>query len=174
MDRAEEWRNHIQFRAPLIVDKSPVSIDSRSKPDVRSVAEHIENIRLVLNPSVTDLANLFDISRQAVYKWLSGESIPDQEKQSRIIKLSQIADSFNAAKISRTDSLLKIKTFNGLSLMELLKTGDDCSTHVADLIAEAKAMDASYKRSGLAISKAKPTSDWLSYASIPGSSEQEI
>lgn len=173
MDRTEEWRHHIQPRVTFVVDKSAESSDRFSAPDVRSSAEHIENIRSVLSPSVADLANLFDITRQAVYKWLSGDSIPEPEKLHRIVKLSQIADAFNAAKISRAGSLLKMKTFNGRSLMDLLKTGEDCTAQVAALIAEAKVMEASYKRSGLASSNAKPTSDWQSYVSIPGSPEQD-
>jgi len=173
MDRTEEWRHHIQPRVTFVVDKSAESSDHFSAPDVRSSVEHIENIRSVLSPSVADLANLFDITRQAVYKWLSGDSIPEPEKLHRIVKLSQIADAFNAAKISRAGSLLKMKTFNGRSLMDLLKTGEDCTAQVAALIDEAKAMEASYKRSGLASSKAKPTSDWQSYVSIPGSPEQD-
>ena len=173
MDRTEEWRHHIQPRVTFVVDKSAESSDHFSAPDVRSSVEHIENIRSVLSPSVADLANLFDITRQAVYKWLSGDSIPEPEKLHRIVKLSQIADAFNAEKISRAGSLLKMKTFNGRSLMDLLKTGEDCTAQVAALIDEAKAMEASYKRSGLASSKAKPTSDWQSYVSIPGSPEQD-
>ncbi|WAR44952.1 helix-turn-helix domain-containing protein [Methylomonas rapida] len=173
MDRTEEWRHHIQPRVAFVVDKVPESTDLPATPDVRTAVEHIDNIRSVLNPSVADLANLFDISRQAIYKWLSGDSIPEPEKLDRIVKLSQIADDFNAEKISRAGSLLKMKTFNGRSLMDLLKAGEDCTMQVTALIKEAKAMEVSYQRSGLANSKAKLTSDWQSYLSIPGSSEQD-
>ena len=55
--------------------------------------------------------------------------------------------------------------------MDLLKTGDDCTAQVLALISEAKAMEASYQKSGLASSKAKPTNDWQAYVSIPGSIE---
>jgi transcriptional regulator with XRE-family HTH domain len=173
MNRAEEWCHHIQPRVGFVVNKSVGAADYPSTLDVRTAVEHIENIRSVLNPSVADLANLFDITRQAVYKWLSGDSIPEPEKLERIEKLSRIADAINAAKISRASSLLKMKTFNGRSLMDLVKAGEDCTTHVTALIAEAKAMEASYDLSGLASSKAKPTSDWQSYVSIPGSFEQD-
>ena len=139
--------------------------------DVRSPVEHIENIRTVLNPSVSDLAHLFDVTRQAVYKWLAGDSTPEEEKLKRIIKLSGIADTFKAANISRAGSLLKMKTFNGRSLLDLLKTSEDCTAQVSALISEAKAMEASYQKSGLATSKAKPTNDWQASISIPGAIE---
>jgi transcriptional regulator with XRE-family HTH domain len=170
-DRIEKWSGHIQPRVSIIFYNPVATVKHRLVLDVRTSVEHIENIRSVLNPSVSDLAGLFDVTRQAVYKWLSGDSIPEPDKLNRIVKLSEIADTFNAAKISRAGSLLKMKAFNGQSLMDLLKTGDDCTAQVLALISEAKAMEASYQKSGLAASKAKPTNDWQAYVSIPGSIE---
>lgn len=172
MDRAEVWRHHLQPRVGFVVD-SPEKVSANSShADVRTPAEHVENIRKVLNPAIADLANLFDISRQAIYKWLSGESSPEPEKMDRLLELSRIADAFSAANILRAGSMLKMKTFDGRSLMDLLKAGESCSAQVATLIAEAKAMEASYGRSGIAESKAKPTSDWQSSISIPGFPEE--
>ena len=166
-DRVEEWLNHIQSRtnAPVSTLSQPANLD------VRSPVEHIENIRTVLNPSVSDLASLFDVTRQAVYKWLAGDSTPEEVKLKRIINLSEIADTFKAANISRAGSLLKMKAFNGQSLLDLLKTDKDCTAQVSALISEAKAMEVSYQKSGLATSKAKPTNDWQASISIPGAIE---
>ena len=170
-DRIEEWSGYIQPRVSIVLNNAVATVNHPSVLDVRTPVEHIENIRSVLNPSVSDLAGLFDVTRQAVYKWLSGDSIPEPDKLNRIVKLSEIADTFNAAKISRAGSLLKMKAFNGQSLIDLLKTGDDCTAQVLALISEAKALEASYQKSGLASSKAKPTNDWQAYVSIPGSIE---
>lgn len=171
LDHAESWRRYIQPRVQFIVDAADVSLASLARPDVRTAAEHISNIRSALNPSVADLAALFDVSRQAIYKWLSGDSTPESEKLDRIIELSRIADAFKTAGVSRAGTLLKMKTFSGRSLMELIKSGESREEHVQALITEAKAMETSYKQSGLAESKSKPTSDWQSIISIPGSSE---
>ncbi len=171
INRAEEWRDHIQPRVAFSFNKTDALTDTSPRPDIRTAIEHIENIRSVLNPSIADLANLCDITRQAIYKWLSGDSTPEPVNLHRIMALSQIADTFATAKVSRASSLLKMKAFNGQSLLDLLKTGKNCNDQVATLIAEAKSMEASYKRSGLASSKAKSTNDWQSYISIPGSTE---
>lgn len=56
--------------------------------------------------------------------------------------------------------------------MDLIKSGENRHEHVAALISEAKEMESSYNQSGLANSKSKPTSDWQSSVSIPGSSER--
>lgn len=172
LDRAESWRHHVQPRVPFILDTAETSADSADRPDVRTAAEHIENIRNVLNPPVADLAALFDVSRQAVYKWLSGSSTPEDDKLGRIIELSRIADAFQAAGVSRAGTLLRMKAFAGRSLMDLINSGGNRHEHVTALIIEARAMEASYKDSGLAASKSRATSDWQTSISIPGSSEQ--
>lgn len=174
LDSAELWPRHIQSRVSLILDAdaSEASINSTKHADVRTAAEHIENIRNVLNPAVADLATLFDVSRQAIYKWLTGSSNPEQDKLDRIVELSRIADAFHTAGVSRAGNLLKMKTFGGRSLMDFIKSRENRDEHVALLISEAKLMEASYKQSGLATSKSKPTSDWLSSISIPGSAER--
>ncbi|MCG9025472.1 helix-turn-helix domain-containing protein [Laribacter hongkongensis] len=172
LDRTESWRHHIQPRVPFILDAADASTGGAERPDVRTASEHIESIRNVLNPAIADLAGLFDVSRQAIYKWLSGDSTPEPDKLNRIVELSRIADAFQAAGVSRAGALLKMKAFAGRSLMDLIKSGENRSEHVAALISEAKAMEASYKQSGLATSKSKSSSDWQSSISIPGSSER--
>jgi DNA-binding XRE family transcriptional regulator len=143
--------------------------DSQTRrPDFRSVSDHIRNIRQVLNPAIADLAAVFDVSRQSIYKWIDGESTPEPDKFDRIRALSQAADAFRNAGVTRASSLLKMKAFQGRSLMDLAAAGQLVPLHIQSLIAEAKVMDAAYDRSGLAKSKAKPSDDWRAEASIPG------
>lgn len=172
LSRADSWRHHVQPRVPFVLDTVGAAADNADRPDVRTAAEHIENIRNVLNPPVADLAAVFEVSRQAVYKWLSGGSTPEDDKLGRIRELSRVADEFQAAGISRAGTLLKMKAFAGRSLMDLIKSGESRNEHVRDLVAEARAMEDSYRGSGLATSKSRPTSDWQASVSIPGGSEQ--
>lgn len=144
-----------------------------TSPDVRTTLEHIENIRHVFDIPLSNIADLLNVSRQAVYKWLAGTSIPEQQKQTSIKKLSQIADRLKEAHIIRAGLLIKMKAFNGRSLTELLLAGEATNEHLIALINEAKIMEASYKKSGLSLSKAKPTNDWQSYISIPGFPEKK-
>jgi DNA-binding transcriptional regulator YiaG len=172
LNRTGVWRQHIQPRVtPFILDVTVTTVVTPERLDVRTAAEHIENIRNVLNPAVSDLALVFDVSRQAIYKWVAGTSTPEDEKLGRIQALSKIADLFQNAGISRADSMLKMKTFDGRSLMDLIKAGENRLEHIQALIVEARVMESSYKRSGLATTKSKATDDWQSSISIPGSSE---
>lgn len=170
MDRSDTWRPYLQHRVPFI-SQAGLQGSATERVDVRTPLEHLENIRTVLNPAVSDLASVLDVSRQAVYKWLSNDSKPEPEKLARVQALSQIADAFKEAGVARAGSLLKMKAFGDRSLMDIVKAGDDWYEAVNVLIAESHAMERAYERSGLAKSKAKPTSDWQASQSIPASRE---
>lgn len=140
--------------------------------DIRSPKEHIENIRKVLDPAISDLAALFGLTRQAIYKWINGTSSPDDTNMARVVALSQIADRFKAEGTSRAHDLVKMKIFSGRSLMDLVKNSEQTDQHLTTLIAEAKAMSDGYQRSGAAESRTRPSDAWKSSISIPSASEQ--
>jgi AraC-like DNA-binding protein len=172
LSRASEWSRRVEARAPLRIDVRTADDARSSRPDVRSAAQHLVNIREVLQPAIADLATVFGVSRQAIYKWIGGEATPEPDKFERIRDLSHAADAFRDAGITRASSMLKMKAFEGRSLIDLAAAGQLSSSHVQSLIAEAQAMDAAYDRSSLAKSKAKPSDDWRTEVSIPGSPER--
>lgn len=169
--RAGEWRRLVEARTPIHVE---IEVDGEEavRPDLRSASEHLANIREVLSPAIADLAGTFGVSRQAIYKWLGAESTPEADNFARIQALSQVADAFREAGVKRAPMMLKMKAFDGRSLLDLIAANQNVMEHVQTLISEAQAMDAAYERSGLAKSKAAPTDDWRSAASIPGYPEQ--
>lgn len=169
LSHANEWGKMLDTRVPYF-DVQTAGVDV-ARPDIRSAAEHLANIRQVLNPAIADLATVFGVSRQAIYKWIGGESTPEADKLERIRSLSLAADAFQKAEVTRASSLLKMKAFDGRSLLDLVAAGQLAPEHSQTLIAEAQAMDAAYSRSGLAKSKAAPSDDWRAELSIPGSSE---
>ncbi len=169
LSHANEWGKMLDTRVPYF-DVQTVDVDA-TRPDIRSAAEHLANIRQVLNPAIADLATAFGVSRQAIYKWIGGESTPEDDKLERIRSLSLAADAFQKAGVTRASSLLKMKAFDGHSLLDLVAAGQLVPEHTQTLIAEAQAMDAAYSRSGLAKSKAAPSDEWRAELSIPGSSE---
>lgn len=170
LSRVADWRRMLEARVPLHVDLG-VSDDNQERPDLRSASEHLGNIRQVLNPAIADLATVFGVSRQAIYKWIGGEATPESDKFERIRALSHAADTFRDAGITRASSMLKMKAFEGRSLMDLVASNQLSQRHMQMLISEAQAMDAAYGRSGLAKSKARPSDDWRSELSIPGTPE---
>ncbi len=173
MKNAKIWLPYIEPRVPYEFDAETLKETAchLGCTDVRTVVQHIENIRHVFNIPISDIAYFIGVSRQAIYKWLASSSIPEQDKHDRIIAFSHIADKFQEAGISNAGWLLKMKTFSGRSLMDILIAGEDANQYIVALIKESKITEAAYKRSGLSSSKAKPTNDWQSTISIPGSFE---
>ena len=142
-------------------------------PDGRSAGGHIDNIRGVFKPTVTDLADLFGVSRQTIYKWQMGKATPTADKLGRIRRLSRAADEFLQAGVSWAKDMHKMKAFAGRSLLDLFKSGEDAPEHTAALIAEAKAMESARLRlrRALANSKSTPADDWKTDISIAGGLE---
>jgi len=132
------------------------------------ITQHISNIREVFNPSIVELAYIFDVSRQTVYKWLDGTN-PEVDKNEQIKNLSHVADKFKTANISRAGLLIKMKAFNGQSLIDLFKTGTYTDNHIDILIKEAKIMEESHSKVLNSLYRVSPTDDWKSYVSIPAS-----
>lgn len=172
LSRAGDWRRMVEARVPFHVDVGVADESQEQRPDLRSASDHLANIRQVLNPAIADLATVFGVSRQAIYKWIGGEATPEPDKFERIRTLSHAADAFRDAGIARASSMPKMKAFEGRSLLDLAAAGQLLPSHIQALITEAKAMDAAYDRSGLAKSKAKPSDDWRTEISIPGSPER--
>lgn len=171
ISRAGDWRTMLQARVSFVVDMEAADDSQEQRPDVRSASDHLANIRQVMNPAISDLATVFGVSRQAVYKWIGGEATPEPDKFERIRVLSQAADAFRDAGVTRASAMLKMKAFDGRSLLDLAAAGQLLPAHIQSLIAEAQAMDAAHERSGLAKTKAKPSDDWRTELSIPGSPE---
>ncbi|SUI90712.1 XRE family transcriptional regulator [Shewanella morhuae] len=170
----KQWRQYVQPKVQFTFD----SIESAYTPtyapevDVRNVAQHLANIREVISPSMSELAKDLVITRQALYKWLSGENQPDDNSKVQFItNLSNVADEFSNAGLDDAKLLIKMKAFDGQSLMDLIKQGEDWHKPVQLLIDEAKAMSIAADKANFAESKAKPTNGWKSSVSIPGTVE---
>lgn len=179
VDNLDSWLAFVQPRTHLIVSNQPSSssydeVALASHVDIRNISQHLANIREVFSPSMSELAQDLGISRQALYKWVSGDFQPDDEIKIRFItRLSLAADVFKNAGLTDASLLLKMKAFDGKSLKDVIKNDGDWQTSVKILISESAAMERSYKKSGLENTKGVTSDDWKSSVSLPGISEQE-
>lgn len=174
-EKVDEWKDFIQ---PMVGFKLLGASDShvyvveheQAEPvDVRTVAQHLANVKDVLAPSMSSLAGELGISRQALYKWLSGENRPEDLEKIKYIKaLSSIADGFRNAEVPDAPHLFKMKAFDGKSINDVLKAQGEWSAALNLLIKESKAMAQSFESSKLTQIKGKSTSDWMSDVSLPG------
>jgi transcriptional regulator with XRE-family HTH domain len=130
-----EWsrRTCRQNLHPLI---SVVESPSPTKIVVRTLAEHITNVRDGFAISMSDLASILGITRPTAYAWLRGDE-PKPEKVPRIQRLSEIADRVKEMNISRIDKLMHRPLSDGRSLFDVLKAEEDPSDLLVSLQALA-------------------------------------
>jgi DNA-binding transcriptional regulator YiaG len=87
-------------------------------------AEDISRIRSVLKPGVLELANLFGVSRQAVYDWQSGAQ-PSAQVAQKLAALARAAGVFETSGVSVNVQTLRRRVAGGKTLLEAVMKGDD-------------------------------------------------
>jgi len=139
--------------------------------DFRGPNEHLDNIKSVLSLPVSEIASLFGVTRQSIYKWMGSQASPDEENVAKLSDLSQLADLFKEAQVSRPQDMVKMKAFQGKSVLDLFKDGEPFMHLASVLVRESKIVDQSYVKSGLSQLKTAKTDGWKSSISIPFSDE---
>lgn len=162
----DNWHTYVDKRVPIRLRGPAKSMEV--KHDLRSAMQHIDNIRQVINPSVTDLAFTFGLTRQAVYKWIAGTSSPEDDSRKKIIELSRIADMFEENNVSRSLILVKMKTFEGKSILDLIREGAPCYELAKTLVAESKIMEEASLKAKEISARSRSSESWKSDISIPG------
>ena len=102
--------NQIEFDGAQVVAADAVPSDSLD----------IAHIRQVMKISVSELARIFGVSRQAVHEWLKGGALSPRNAQ-RLSELAQVADVFLESGIDVTPQMLRRKVGSGQSLLESVK-----------------------------------------------------
>jgi len=147
------------YKLPFIEKLSSNSISS-----LNVSAINLKRIRQIIKPSISELASLFGVSRQAIYNWLSGEE-PTIENATRIVELAKTAD-FLAAEGLTSSQLLKRKFMRGHSLYDIIKEGGS-SYEAAQKLAQILQTEAKQRKlldERLAGRKTKPQ-DYSDYGS---------
>ncbi len=94
----------------------------------------IENIRQVHGIPVSTFADMFCVSRQAVYKWQAGDPM-NQEHMNRLAQLREAAPLLTDFAKSDTRALTRRKLPGGMTVVESIAAGEDPKT-VAQAAAE--------------------------------------
>lgn len=166
IENSHRWKEDLQYRFPIEVQDEHTGVDSSTISNVKSPVQHLEFIRDTIAPSITDLALLIGVSRQTVHKWLAGGN-PDQDHVDKIVAIGDIAEQVARANLSQPQWLIKMKVFDGQSLVDLITESAFTKNHVEILIAEARKVESDYQNSAIHNSSATPTDDWKSDSSVP-------
>lgn len=98
-----------------------------------TVVENISRIRTLLSPTVTDLASILKVSRQAIYDWQAGKSI-SVENAERLSELARAADLFATEGLRGTSQALHRPIKNGKNFFKLIDEGTPADTAARSLI----------------------------------------
>ena len=114
--------------------ESPQTKDGAAKPKPRTPEETLARVREVFTPTVTDLATLFGVSRQAIYNWQSGQHISG-ENEARLEQLGLAADLLDAAGLAGKPNAFRRKLRGGKTLFEAVRSGENAEAAAEQLIA---------------------------------------
>ena len=105
-----------------------------------SPAEDLRRIREVLKPTVLELANLFGVSRQAVYAWKDGAQ-PAPTAAARLAKLARAAEVFAEAGVAADTKTLRRRVAGGGTVLDAVLKGGD-AVQVAQSLVQTLAREA--------------------------------
>ena len=88
----------------------------------RTPVDDLSRIRAVLKPTVTELAELFGVSRQAVYGWQEGAE-PTIAHASKLEDLAKAADILVYEGVTGSSSALRRKLAGGKTLFDVVREG---------------------------------------------------
>jgi hypothetical protein len=115
----------------------------------RTAVENLEHIRSVLNPTVTDIAELLRVSRQAIYDWQAGKPIAT-ENALRLADLAQAADVFAVEGLRGSAGVLRRPIRDGKNFFALVGEGGSAENAARTLVeivrTEARQRQALQKR----------------------------
>jgi hypothetical protein len=96
-------------------------------------AENLGHVRAVLKPTVTELASMLGVSRQAIYDWQAGRPITS-ENAARLADLACASDIFAAESLTVTSRVLRRPIRNGKSFVDLMREGGSADTTARALL----------------------------------------
>jgi transcriptional regulator with XRE-family HTH domain len=106
--------------------------------DALSIAERLQHLRDVLGLKMSELADIFGVSRQAAYAWLSG-TIPKGEIVKKIWTFSNDVEKLRRAGVSRPELFTHRPVLqDGRSLFDLLVDGSPLDKAIAVIISTAE------------------------------------
>ncbi|MFA5494236.1 MAG: hypothetical protein WC247_05615 [Porticoccaceae bacterium] len=119
---------------PLIVNAEPQTENASYSFDAEYVTDRIKEI---FGLSISRQAQIFGVSRTAIYNWRNGEK-PTEKNLERLTDLNNAADLFERENIEVTGLLIKRPFIQGKSLLDLLAEGESIYQPAKTLIAQIK------------------------------------
>lgn len=104
---------------------------------VPSFASIIEDIRAGFGRTMSRLPEVFGVSRQTLYNWLSGEKTPKEQHHAKLYELAAAAKVFQLAGFKPNSATLDKTVAQGMSLLELIgdgRSGEDSANQLLRIL----------------------------------------
>jgi hypothetical protein len=131
-----------QFRFPVQEVRSETS--RRKNYLAPSAADALNKIRDVFGLRMSELSQIFGVSRRAAYDWLEGAT-PRSELVTKIYQLNKFAEQFRDAGITNIRHFINRPIIGERTLFELLRDGEDLDRAV-EIIRVTAAEEASNRK----------------------------
>ncbi|MEE1658344.1 hypothetical protein VB618_19265 [Microvirga sp. CF3062] len=95
--------------------------------------ENLARIRTILKPTVTELANVLEVSRQAIYDWQNGQPIT-AENAAKLDDLARAADVFAAEGLTTSNQMLRRSIRGGKSFFDMVRFGGSAEEAARTLV----------------------------------------
>jgi DNA-binding XRE family transcriptional regulator len=121
--------------ANAFVQVVPFGTDDESEADLVSATERLQQVRDILKLNMTDLAQVFGVSRTALYACVRG-TLPHPKQLHRINELYALVRYHRVHEISGINLLLRVPLSKGSNLMQVLCANEGVSQaldEIADL-----------------------------------------
>jgi hypothetical protein len=122
-----------QFRFPV---QEARSVASRRREHAPSAAESLRQIRDIFGLKMSELSQIFGVSRRAAYDWLDG-AIPKPEMSAKIYQLSSFAAKLDEARVDNIRHFIHRPIVGERTLLELLKANEHLDRAIAVIQATA-------------------------------------
>jgi transcriptional regulator with XRE-family HTH domain len=103
----------------------PVAAPERAAPAVGAAQQSMQTVREGLGRTMSYLPEVFGVSRQTLYNWLSGDKAPSPEHEDKIRQLEAAAKRFMELGFRPASSHLTRTLTQGKSFLEILAAGGE-------------------------------------------------
>jgi DNA-binding transcriptional regulator YiaG len=105
-----------------------------AEPDGTSAQQSMQTVREGFGRTMSYLTEVFGVSRQTLYNWLSGEKAPSPEHEDKLHQLEAASHRFMELHFKPSPSQLTRTLAQGKSFLELLAAGGDGATNADKLV----------------------------------------
>lgn len=106
-------------------------------PGIRTPIEDLSQIRAVLRPAITDLAQALGVSRQAVYDWQNGKAI-GSVNAARLADLAKAADVLATEGLVSPSQLLRRPLASGKTFLDVVREGGSAENAIRELVSRVR------------------------------------